>query len=243
MLQPECLSASDWNAFASGAQRAARHWVTGPTKAGDPPLLVLIEGCLECPESTLAAAKPLLSSTELDHTARLRQRLDQVHHLLARAGLRLLLAALSGTPAHTFAIARSASGKPFLVQAAGAQPPPEFNIAHSHDLVLIGVHRTAPIGVDLEAHRPLPDGLAIARRCFDLTTLHQLAALSGAEQLRAFYGAWCQLEADRKATGHGLTQSPSDQTIFSRHRIIMPTGYSGAASLVVRDSQLHPWRG
>lgn len=240
MLHPQRLSASDWNAFASGAQRAARLWATGPTEAGRALLLVLIEGCLECPEGTLAAARPTLAPTELDHASSFRRRQDQVHHLLARAGLRLLLAALTGTPAEELAIARRTSGKPFLVQAAGAEPPPEFSIAHSQDLVLIGIHRTAPIGVDLEAHRPLPDCLTIARRCFDDATVQHLSALSAAEQLQAFYRAWCQLEADGKATGHGLAQSPSDPATLSRHRIAMPNGYSGSASLLVRGSQLPP---
>lgn len=232
MLEPARLSTTDWEVLTSGAERAARQWMENKHQASGACLLVLINGCLQCPEPTLAAAKLLLASQELEHAQTFRHRQNQAHHLLARAGLRLLLAAITGEPPQQLAIERSPTGKPFLARSEARDHSPEFNIAHSHDLVLIGLHHTDPIGVDLEAHRPLPDCLAIAKRCFDGETVRQLAALNGEQQLHAFYSAWCQLEADRKATGHGLARTPPAQIDLQRLPIAVPVDYSGWVSIL-----------
>ena len=235
MLPPERLSASGWNAVASGSQQAAQHWLHQQTETGSAPLLLLIDGCLQCPESTLAAAWSLLSQQEAEHARTLQRREDQARHVIARACLRLLLGAITGKPPQELVIERNPSGKPFLASSEPAALTPEFNLSHSHDLVLIGLHHSHPIGVDLELHRALPECLEIAKQCFDGETVRQLTSLAGEQQLQAFYLAWCRLEADLKATGQGITQRPSANTHFSGHQIEMPLGYSGWASIFAKN--------
>ncbi|MEO3713226.1 4'-phosphopantetheinyl transferase family protein [Roseateles flavus] len=93
------------------------------------------------------------------------------------------------------------AGKPALKAPA----PCHFNLSHSGDAIAVAV-ADQPVGLDIESHRELKDGLAIAQRVFHPRERQWL--LAQADFAAAFYRLWTLKEALLKATGEGFTQAP-----------------------------------
>ena len=80
----------------------------------------------------------------------------------------------------------------------------QFNVSHSGSALLVAVVEGAPVGVDLERHRPLHDRDALVRRHFSAAENAAYFALPEAERQKAFFVAWARKEALVKALGRGL---------------------------------------
>ncbi|MFT3790460.1 MAG: 4'-phosphopantetheinyl transferase superfamily protein [Rudaea sp.] len=109
------------------------------------------------------------------------------------------LAAYLGGGANDLRLERDDAGKPHL---AGAEL--QFNLSHSHEMLLIGLSRSQPLGVDIECGarlRPWPD---IARRYFTAEEAAALAALPADRLPRSFLALWSAKEAVLKAIGRGI---------------------------------------
>ncbi|MFZ0407161.1 MAG: 4'-phosphopantetheinyl transferase superfamily protein [Cyanobium sp.] len=141
-----------------------------------------------------------LSSAERERLQRYRQAQDADRFLLGRGLMRRWLAQLQGCSAGDLPFTSLAHGKPMV---AGA---PQFNVSHSGDLILLGLHRERAVGVDLEQDRARLDWQRIARRFLGEAALEGLRQAPGDETTRrqAFLLAWCGLEARLKAEGRGL---------------------------------------
>jgi 4'-phosphopantetheinyl transferase len=94
-------------------------------------------------------------------------------------------------------------GKPELADTHGSQV--RFNVAHSHELLLLAVSLSREVGVDVEHVRAVPNGLRLARQFFTEREARELARLPEQELERGFFGCWTRKEAYVKATGRGLT--------------------------------------
>ena len=119
----------------------------------------------------------------------------EVHVWLVRScdaheALRTILETVTGAPVE-FAVAEK--GKPYLRGA----PEVRFNLAHSHELALVGVALGVEVGVDIERLRPLPEYAAIAERFFPPSERE------GIDE-RDFFRRWTRIEAKLKARGVGL---------------------------------------
>ena len=113
--------------------------------------------------------------------------------------LRELLAAYLAADPDTLRIERGAQGKPYL-----ADHPLHFNLSHSGRMLLIGVSRAQPLGVDVESSeraRPYGD---IARRYFTADEAAALSRLSDDQLRRSFLDLWSAKEAVLKAIGRGI---------------------------------------
>lgn len=86
-----------------------------------------------------------------------------------------------------------------------APQPTEFNLSHSGTAVAVAVADQA-VGVDIECHRPLDDGPAVAGTVFHPRELQWLD--SQAAFFPAFYQLWTLKEAVLKAMGKGFFQTP-----------------------------------
>jgi 4'-phosphopantetheinyl transferase len=104
--------------------------------------------------------------------------------------LRTILETVTGARVE-FAVAEK--GKPYLPGA----PEVRFNLAHSHDLALVGVALGVEVGVDIERLRPLPEYAAIAERFFPPSEREGLDECD-------FFRRWTRIEAKLKARGVGL---------------------------------------
>lgn len=227
MLQPERISATNLMHLVNSLEQVTERWMAIQKQPSDRPLLLLIDGCRQCGDQTLAELLQLLSKGEQDLARRLQQPDDQARHIIARASIRLILSKIIGQPASKLEIGYGPNGKPQLISPREGGNRAEFNISHSHDLALIGIHLNRSIGVDIEYHRPIAECLAIARRVFDGATYQNLAALSGEELYQEFYSCWCRLEAGLKASGSGLGTAIHKNVSQDFHKVATPHGYSG----------------
>jgi 4'-phosphopantetheinyl transferase len=114
--------------------------------------------------------------------------------------LRRLLAAYLGCAPGAVPLARAEHGKPYLAAGCGL----EFNLSHSRQVVLVGLSRAQPLGVDVEAGLRRRPVLELARRFFSPPEAQALADLEGPLQQSAFLHLWSCKEAVVKALGRGL---------------------------------------
>ena len=207
-----------------------------PQLPGEAPLLLLLENADALPEALLSGLQAILTPGERQALQQRKRQADRSRHGAGLGLVRLVLSALLDHPAAAVPIVRGAQGKPQL--GPGPWPPLQFNLAHSGSLLLLGLHRHTPIGVDLERHRQGLRWRPIARRYFTEAAFGAIEALPETQQLQAFTVAWCDLEASLKADGCGLAararngantiESIGRQQLF---RPQLPAGYSGAVVL------------
>lgn len=179
-----------------------------------------------------------LQPAELERLQRFRLPQDADRFLLGRGLLRRWLAQMMGCPAADLSFSLLAHGKPVLLGA------PHFNLSHSGDLILLGLHRDRPVGVDLERDRARIDWQPIARRYLGEAVLQRLRRDHPDEtaQRQAFLLEWCRLEARLKADGCGLSGlsgfSGRGEGFWTADcwQVSLPQGYWGAAALLPSDA-------
>jgi 4'-phosphopantetheinyl transferase len=138
----------------------------------------------------------LLPAVELARIGRYHRASDRDLHLAAWALVRAVLSSALGCPPAAVPVDRRCAtcGQPGHGKPRVAGDGPEFSLSHAGDGVLLAVHPTAPVGVDLE----------VAGRNVD-----QIGPMvAGPGELHVFGPAlvhrWVRKEAVLKATGDGL---------------------------------------
>ena len=152
---------------------------------------------------------PILSPAEQARAARTRPGLAREEFLAGRTLLRILLAHHLGCSPARVPLAAGADGKPCLTTPANL----DFNVAHSHGLILIALALAGPLGIDLEYRNPAftpGEALELARTSFSAAEFTRLAHSGSEHQSGLFYTAWTCKEALAKADGRGLLL-PLDQ--------------------------------
>jgi 4'-phosphopantetheinyl transferase len=181
---------------------------------------------------------------------------DRDRYIAARGILRQLLGRyLHCSPAEV-EFAYRAKGKPFLTQPA-SNPPIEFNIAHSRELVLLAFSSGRALGVDVEFVRSDIAAEEIAERYFAPQEVAELRALPPAARPQGFFLGWTRKEAYIKAIGDGLhipltsfrvsltpsqpaTLESADTSRWSLRSLSPGPEYAGA--LVVEGSEGKDWK-
>lgn len=148
----------------------------------------------------------VLSADECERAAHFVFKRDRTDFIICRAVLRHLLSAYLNAQPAFLRFKYGPAGKPSL--SCDSDVDLSFNLAHSHGMGLIGVSKSAQLGIDIERVRPLPDIAALVASHFAAQEREAFAALPADHQLRAFYAGWTRKEAVLKATGEGLTRSP-----------------------------------
>ena len=144
----------------------------------------------------------LLSTEETARAARFLRIEDRVRFAASHAALRLILArALDAAPAE-LDFAAGAGGKPELAGRWAGRLA--FNLSHSGARAVVGLARSARIGVDVEAVRRMPDALRIADHHFSPSEAAALRGLPAERTEAAFFAVWTAKEAVVKALGVGL---------------------------------------
>jgi 4'-phosphopantetheinyl transferase len=115
----------------------------------------------------------------------------------------MILATYSLIPPRALRFCVNQYGKPAL-EGTLPHSPLTFNLSHSDDLAVVAISRMAPLGVDIEFMRIMPDLEAIATRFFSPREQTTLLRLPQRDRLRAFYRCWTGKEAFIKALGMGL---------------------------------------
>jgi 4'-phosphopantetheinyl transferase len=125
--------------------------------------------------------------------------------LIAHLALRVLCERHLGPAVRGLDLVRPPGAKPRLPEPWGVF---DFSLAHAEAAALIGITRTAAIGVDLEDVRPVR--IAGERRRRILVAGAALVASKASAGMSAeedFMRAWVRLEALAKARGEGLQRT------------------------------------
>lgn len=141
----------------------------------------------------------VLSADETARAGRFVFARDRDRFIAGRARLRQILGRYLGQPARDIAFRYGEFGRPEVADIA-------FNLSHSRDQAALIVAAADPglqLGVDIEAVRPIEEGVAEAH--FAASEVLALRALPDCEQMAAFYRCWTRKEAFLKALGTGLS--------------------------------------
>lgn len=204
----------------------------------------------------------VLSGDERERAEKFRLPHLRNHFIAARGSLRVLLGRYLQRDASSLEFSYSSRGKPAL-KGKGAEPL-HFNLAHSHDLALIAVTRSAPVGVDVERIRPMRDADRIAERFFSAREAAAFRNVTAAEQDTAFFSLWTRKEAWLKATGDGISESlskfevtflPADEprvlaiaddpaagAAWSLRALNPASGFVGALAVQCQSIRIQCWR-
>lgn len=199
----------------------------------DPPLLLRLDRRDPATVRQAALLAPLLSAAERQRLQQLRHPDDRDRFLLGRGALRHCLGVLLDCDPAQLQLDEGPHGKPSLRRGIAAAPP-QFNVAHAGDCILLALHPQRAVGVDVERQRPGLNWPAIAARMMPDTWQTSLRHLSGTVQAEACLQAWCQLEAQLKARGcglAGLSAAGGANRSGPCCPIALPAGYAGAAAL------------
>jgi 4'-phosphopantetheinyl transferase len=153
------------------------------------------------PSEWTKAAVALLPSSETDRKEREPEEVWR-RRIAARAAVRIALGRHTGLDPASLRFRRSSAGKPELAGPAPAEAV-QFSVSRSGELCLIAASDAGPIGVDVEAIRPIARLEQIASR-FGPRDEAAILRARGAQRLRAFYATWTRREACLKAAGTGL---------------------------------------
>jgi 4'-phosphopantetheinyl transferase len=186
--------------------KTARNW-PAPTQECNGPLQ-LTPDRVDCwfvslasfPADAESCAVAILSKDEERRAAGFCFEHQRQCYIRSHAALRLLLGRYLMTAPDTVAIVAGTRGRPTLMGG-----DLEFNLSHSGDAALVGVSLYAPLGVDLELVRDVPDLHAIAERHFAPSEMKEFLRLAPERRREAFYVTWTRKEAFVKGLGLGLS--------------------------------------
>lgn len=146
-----------------------------------------------------------LSPDELLRLEKFHFETDRERALVARGGLRDILARYLNTTPSKIQFHYTEHGKPFLNQTTL-----NFNVSHANNCIVIAITENMLVGVDVEYHKKSFDYMSIAREFFTRNEYANLLTFHSEERHLAFYRCWTQKEAFLKGIGMGL-HVPLDQ--------------------------------
>jgi 4'-phosphopantetheinyl transferase len=158
---------------------------------------------LDAGAEAVRASAALLSETERQRASRFAFDRDRRRFIVARAQLRLLLAARLGVRPESVELVYGPRGKPALSRRF-ADYDLRFNVSHSEDVAVYAFALGREIGIDVEAVREIPDADDIAARFFSRCEYQAYRALERGDKPLGFFNCWTRKEAFIKARGDGL---------------------------------------
>jgi 4'-phosphopantetheinyl transferase len=149
------------------------------------------------------ASTALLSEAERRRARRFACDRDRRRFIVARAGLRRLLAARLGVQPESITLVYGARGKPALAPRF-ADSNLRFNVSHCDDVAVSAVACGREVGIDVEAICEVPGADDIAARFFSRRENEAYRALAPRDRRLGFLNCWTRKEAFIKALGDGL---------------------------------------
>lgn len=215
------------------------------------------------PAATIQYLKSMLSPEEVAKAERFYFERDRNRHIVVHALLRILLSRYLDTDRDQLQFIHNEYGKPF-VKLEETQPALQFNISHSHELVLYAFTLSRQIGVDVEYMRPDIEYEALAQYHFSLLENSMLREVPAEFKQQAFYNCWSRKEAYIKARGMGLSlpldifdvslkpgedaallgsrEEPPQLPYWSLRALLPGESYAGALVVEGHDWHMHCWQ-
>ena len=158
-------------------------------------------------EPNKAALLACLSADEKQRADRMRIDENKLQYIVGRAALRNILASYLDTTYDKILFDYGPQKKPAFANQDVLPPDQriEFNLSHSHQIILIAFTRNRPIGIDVEYKETERADEKIAKRYFSPAEFAALSGLEAADRIAGFYRCWTSKEAFVKALGDGLT--------------------------------------
>ncbi len=151
----------------------------------------------------------LLSPEEIKRSERFEFERDQYRYQVTHSMKRLILGNYLDCDAKHLCFEVGNYGKPSLASLQNSLNI-QFNLSHSHNLILIAVTRVDSIGIDIEYYKKKLSIESLAKIIFSPLEKKFFSALkSQQEKKEAFFRCWTRKEAYLKAIGTGLTQDIS----------------------------------
>jgi len=144
-----------------------------------------------------------LSLDERSRAERFHFAKDRNHFIVARGLLRAILGSYLRMPPARLHFSYAEKGKPGL--ATRDTGPLNFNLAHSHQMVIYALSRERELGIDIEFIREDLADETVAQRFFSSQEVHALLALPAEYRKEGFFNCWTRKEAYIKARGEGLS--------------------------------------
>ena len=212
---------------------------------------------LTTPGKQICYCRRFLSPDENQRANRFYFERDRNSFIVARAGLRTILARSLCIAPEEVVFSYAAKGKPEL--APGLQESGlKFNLSHSRDWALLALTLHSCIGVDIEFIDPESTSDEIASRFFSRSEVNRLHSLRPEERPTAFYKCWTRKEAYVKAVGEGLSlalnsfdvafepgvppdvsrASAQELSRWSLYDVPAPQGYAAAIAIEGREHKL-----
>ncbi len=140
-----------------------------------------------------------LSREEKQRVTQLKITAKKYEFAKVRSALRILLGRyLSITPSGVV-LASNSHGKPYIKGQNIS-----FNVSHSYGKALIGMTRSAVLGLDIEKIRDKIDWLGLSRRYFSKKESQELKNAEPESVKKLFFTCWTRKEAFVKALGRGI---------------------------------------
>ncbi len=151
--------------------------------------------------------------------------LDTGDSATTRDVARRILAALLDIAPADVEIFDAPKGKPLLRNDSSLH----FSISHSRDVSMIAVTRVAPIGVDIEQLRAVPNAEAILRRFFTHEEISTI--LSDDKRDLRFVEAWTRAESRVKVRGASVWEAATPDPNTTVRSIAAPDGFAAAVAV------------
>lgn len=145
--------------------------------------------------------RELLTADERARGQRYRHPRVQTQFVRCRGLLRRVLGGYLGCPPGAVPIGVRPDGKPVL----DGVPSLHFNVSHAEGVALFAV-ADRPVGVDVEAVRPMPSAADLVARFFTDEERDQFGQLAADDRLAGFFRGWTCKEAVLKGIGCGARE-------------------------------------
>ena len=218
---------------------------------------------LKLPAIEIKKYKNTLAEDEIARADRFYFEKDRNQSIVTRGCMRAILALYLKTKPAQIDFSYNTYGKPVLATGslrAGLHAGLSFNLSHSHEMGMLAVAQTYPVGIDIEFIRDNLDYLEIARRFFSPHEVSELEGLPKNAQKEAFFQCWTRKEAYIKAVGGGLSvpldsfdvslkssepaallatrPNPEEASKWELYRLDIPANYAGALAIRGKADQL-----
>jgi len=162
---------------------------------------------------------------------------DRHRSLIARGGLRDILARYLQKTPRNLCFHYNEHGKPYLECQSL-----HFNVSHSRDCILYAISRSAPVGIDVEYCEKDIDCVSIAKQFFQQNEYVRLLELSEKDRVLEFYRCWTRKEAILKAMGTGLSFPLNSSEVGWHLQEINPaSGYVATVATARQYQALSLW--
>lgn len=151
---------------------------------------------------------PLLSTEEKERSERFVHFIHRKRFIASHGFMRTVLASYLPQDAEELVFRKEPKGKPVLVTETPSNSL-QFNLSHSHNLALLAISKTQPVGIDVEYMARKNEWKHIIQRFFTPQEQQALFSLPEDKQQQAFFKVWTRKEAHMKVTGEGLQLSPT----------------------------------